>query len=336
MKAPEIDVLIVGAGISGLMAAQDLVEGGFRVLVIDKGQSAGGRLATRRIGRGRADHGAQFFTARSVEFQVVVNRWLIEHRVYEWSRGWSDGSLLTASTDGYPRYAVRGGFNALAEHLRHGLDFQPQTRLSTVMRVGDGWEAISEDGRKWQSAAIVLTAPVPQSLALLDAGHVALPMVERGLLERLHYSPCLCGLFDMDGEVYLPEPGALQRPNESISWIADNRRKGLSPEALTLTVHAGQAASVEKWNAGDHAILSWMKEELRPLLSRSSRVRESRLERWRYASPLDIFPARCFFSGLSAPLVFAGDAFDGPRVEGAVLSGWAAAEAILSRFQFRG
>ena len=45
------------------------------IFIVDKGRSVGGRLATRRIGPGRADHGAQFFTVRSDKFQGYVDRW---------------------------------------------------------------------------------------------------------------------------------------------------------------------------------------------------------------------------------------------------------------------
>ena len=41
------DVLIIGAGISGLMAATKLEESGCSVTVIDKGRNYGGRMATR-------------------------------------------------------------------------------------------------------------------------------------------------------------------------------------------------------------------------------------------------------------------------------------------------
>lgn len=64
--AAPADVLIVGVGICGLVAATSLTAGGLRVVLLDKGRSVGGRLGTRRVGPGRADHGAQFFTARSV------------------------------------------------------------------------------------------------------------------------------------------------------------------------------------------------------------------------------------------------------------------------------
>ncbi len=72
----ETDVLIVGAGLSGLVAARELTKKGLNVTVLDKGRSVGGRLATRRIADGVADHGAQFFTARTNTFKAEVKQWL--------------------------------------------------------------------------------------------------------------------------------------------------------------------------------------------------------------------------------------------------------------------
>lgn len=70
------DVVIIGGGLTGVMAARTLKENGVDdVLVIEKGKSLGGRMATRRIGEGRVDHGAQFFTVRTKHFQSFVEEW---------------------------------------------------------------------------------------------------------------------------------------------------------------------------------------------------------------------------------------------------------------------
>lgn len=65
------DVLIIGAGLAGLSAANELKRAGHNVLIIDKGRGIGGRLAGRRIGDASFDHGAQFFTAREDRKSVV-------------------------------------------------------------------------------------------------------------------------------------------------------------------------------------------------------------------------------------------------------------------------
>jgi predicted NAD/FAD-dependent oxidoreductase len=62
------DVLIIGAGMSGMAAASELSRAGLRVMVVDKGRAVGGRMASRRIGEAVFDHGAQFITARSDQF----------------------------------------------------------------------------------------------------------------------------------------------------------------------------------------------------------------------------------------------------------------------------
>jgi predicted NAD/FAD-dependent oxidoreductase len=53
-----VRIVVVGAGLAGLTAARSLVAGGHDVLVLDKGRSPGGRMATRRIGGATFDHGA--------------------------------------------------------------------------------------------------------------------------------------------------------------------------------------------------------------------------------------------------------------------------------------
>ena len=102
--------LVIGAGISGLLAAGTLQRDGWDVTVLDKGRGVGGRMATRRVGGGTFDHGAQFFTVRSEPFTAFVDDLLAEGVAYEWCRGFE-------VEDGFPRYAIRGGMDQLAAHL---------------------------------------------------------------------------------------------------------------------------------------------------------------------------------------------------------------------------
>lgn len=84
-----MNVAIIGAGLSGLIAARTLTGAGHQVVVFERARSVGGRLATRRIDGARLDHGAQFFTVRSDEFGAYVDRWRAEGLVREWCRGFT-------------------------------------------------------------------------------------------------------------------------------------------------------------------------------------------------------------------------------------------------------
>lgn len=328
MEPINYEVLIVGAGLAGLMAATHLKEKGRRVALVDKGRSVGGRLATRRIGPGRADHGAQFFTVRTPEFRTRVDQWLAEDLVYQWSTGWSDGSVITDVSGGHPRYAVRGGMNALAKHLAQGLATIVDVRVTRINSTDTGWRVEDERGQIYTSQALLLTPPVPQSLALLDAGQTQLSADDRKALEEITYAPCLAGLFWVNGTVNLPEPGTIQRLNTPISWIADNQRKGISPEATIITIHAGPRYSQQQWASADDEVMAYFEANLRPHLDAKASIIEAQFKRWRYALPTNLHPERYLLAANVPTLVFAGDAFGGPRVEGAALSGLAAAATV--------
>ncbi len=64
MSAPR--VAIVGAGLAGLSAALDLAVGGARVVVLERGTSAGGKLRQIEVGGARIDAGPTVFTLRPV------------------------------------------------------------------------------------------------------------------------------------------------------------------------------------------------------------------------------------------------------------------------------
>lgn len=329
----DTEILIVGAGLCGLMAATALAAQGRRVHLVDKGVSVGGRLATRRVGPGRADHGAQFFTVRDPQFQTWVDDWQRQGLVYHWSTGWSDGSLVDAPPDGFPRYAVRGGMNALAQHLAmqakgKGVTLHTGVRLTRVAQDPGCWLAHDETGTTYAAQTLVVTPPVPQALALLAAGPVELDPTDHAALARIAYAPCLCGLFWVEGDVLLPEPGALQRPTEPIAWIADNRRKGIADGATVLTVHAGPDWSRTHYGLDEAMLLTLLAEAVAPWLAPNAQIRGRQLKRWRYALPITLHPARFLHVDTHLPLYFGGDAFGGPRVEGAALSGLAVAAAI--------
>ena len=325
MKQQNVDILIIGAGLVGLMAGRWLREHGRTPLILEAASEVGGRMRTVTLGNGRADIGAQFFTARTAVFQKVVAEWLAEGLIFEWSQGWWDGSAEGAANDGFPRYAAVAGMTAVMEYLAQPLTVHTNTTVLSLMAAGDGWQVKVIDGRLYHSRALILTPPVPQSLALLDAGDVSLTAVDRAALERIQYAPSLTGLVWVEGGVNLPAPGALQRPLHPISWIADNQRKGLSPEATIVTMHVNPLHSRLWQTAPDGEVMGLLREELRPYLAPDAHIREIEIVRWPYALPITLHPEYTLLAANLPPLVFAGDAFNGPRVEGAVLSGLAAA-----------
>jgi renalase len=294
------------------MAARSLVQRDMSVLVVEKNSCVGGRLATAQIGGGLADTGAQFFTVRNPQFRVIVDRWLDDGLVFEWAQGWSDGSLNSAPFDRHPRYAVRGGMVALAEHLAADLDISLNTPITMI------------------TSALLLTPPAPHSLNMLNAGQVVLSAKDRETLEGLSYDPCVVGMFSVRGRVRLPEPGAVQRPNAPISWLADNQRKGLSLDTTLITVHANAAYSREIWAQPDWEVLVALEKGLREFKDSTATVIDMQLKRWLYSVPVHPYPNRYLHSINLPSLVFAGDSFGSPRVEGAALSGLAASKALVA------
>ncbi len=314
---------------AGLVAARSLSAAGRRVVVLDEGSEAGGRMATRRIGNGTFDHGAQFFTVRSERLERLVAEWLEAGVVEEWTRGFADAEGRH-NDDGYPRYRGSEGMSSIPRYLARALDVRTGERVVEA-NVRDGaWEVRTASGTREAAAALLLTAPVPQSLALVGSGNYTLPDEACDKLKKVSYAPCLALMVLLDGPTGVPEPGGMQIKGEPLDWIGDNQRKGIS-EVPGITVHAGPGWSREHFEAGEAEItaslLSLAGERLGSDLT--SRAVQTSITRWRYSWVTRPHPEPCLVASEEPPLLFAGDAFGGAKVEGAALSGLAAADHLL-------
>jgi renalase len=323
--------VIVGAGISGLLAATELGDAGWRVTVLDKGRGAGGRMATRRIGGAGFDHGAQFFTVRGERFGGLVNEWLAAGAAAEWSRGFADAEG-NANPDGHPRYRGSEGMTSIPKHLAAGLDVRTGERVVRVDQDGSGWTVVCESGLSVSGDALLLTAPVPQSLALAESGNYGLPEEARGQLEEISYDPCLAVMALVDGASPVPEPGGVQIKSEPLDWIGDNATKCLS-DRPALTIHGGPQWSRKHYDDGEadvtRALLRLAGESLGTDLAAATT--ETSLARWRYSWVTSAHEDPCLLASEDPPLLFCGDGFGQPKVEGAALSGLAAADGLLGR-----
>ena len=322
--------VITGAGISGLLAARELRNAGWGVTVLDKDRGVGGRMATRRVGAGTFDHGAQFFTVRGERFEALVEEWRKDGVVREWTRGFADAEGKR-NEDGHPRYRGAEGMTSIPQHLASGLDVRTGERVVRV-EIRDGvWEATCESGTTVHGTALLLTAPVPQSLELVESGGFTLPADAGRQLREIAYDPCVAVMALLDGPGAVPEPGGMQIRGEPLDWISDNQRKGIS-EAPGMTIHAGPQWSREHFDEDDdslsRAVLSFAEERLGGL---GAKVIETSVARWRYSWVTSPHEDSCLVAGDDPPLLFAGDAFGPAKVEGAALSGLAAADALLGR-----
>ncbi len=325
-------ILVLGAGVSGLVAARALVAAGRAVIVVDKGRGVGGRLATRRIGDATFDHGAQFVTTHTARFAELVGGWEGAGVAAPWFRG-QVGPRGLADRDGHARYRGATGMTAIAKHLARGLDVRLGVHVTALTirddDIGDdglGWAVRTEDASSFVADAVIVTSPAPQTLALLAAGGVALEPGAHLALEAIRYDPCLAVLAPLSGPSGLPVPGAVDPDSGPIDWMADNQTKGISA-APAVTIHATAAFSSTYWDAADDDVVG----ELLAAAALANPVLPgvAQVQRWRYARPTVVHPDPCLVATGLPPLVCAGDAFGGAKVEGAALSGWAAAAALL-------
>jgi predicted NAD/FAD-dependent oxidoreductase len=318
-------VAVVGAGLSGLMAARILCDQGHEVVVVEKARGAGGRMSTRRDGDYRFDHGAQYFTARDPRFLRHVLAWQERGLVQRWE---ARIEALGGSRPGggaTRRYLAVPGMNAICREIASELpDCRYQWQVSAVSQDEDGWLIESAEGERIEAEALLLTAPPEQCRALLPRPR------HRQALDGLEMMPCWAVMAVFDRPLSHDWDAAFVNDDGPLSWVASQAARPGRPPAHAWVLHAGPEWSREHLECEPDEIrqrlldAAWRLPGAEP-----AALQHASCHRWRYALARQPLEVGCLWFGEDR-LALAGDWCSGSRVEGAFLSGVAAAGRILS------
>jgi hypothetical protein len=326
-------VAIIGGGAAGLAAARRFREEGVAATIFEKREKLGGRMATRTLessngAEGVFDAGAQYFFAHTKRFTEMTKYWLERGEAFEWGKGFHTARVGLREDDD-PRYAAKRGFEAFAEVIGEGLDVERGKEIVRLAPEEGGWSLEDASGGKFRADAAVLTMPAPVALELIDASGWSLPESIRTPLDKIKFDPCLAVLALLERESGVPEPGGVFVSGESVAWVADNKRKGVSPNGEAVTILASVEFSRNYWSYDDEEIAARLMDEAEPWMCNCAEKVE--VIRWKYSQPYRFYEEPFAFVAHPAPLTIAGDAFVSPHVEGAVNSGFAAAERLIAQ-----
>lgn len=301
------DFIIIGAGLSGLTTAfkiKQLKLGSS--IILEKSRGVGGRLATRRTLNTRFDHGAQYYRSKVdiLEFHQIWK----ENKI---SKYWFNSQDID-------HWSSQEGMTNLAKFLSKDLEIELDKLINTIHFENNCWKVISDKNEIWIGNNLIISAPLPQAIALLDRAKIEYS----DELKKIEYTKALIGLLTLEDDVEINKCGYLEFSEGNFFSISDQKRKGVSNiPAFTITMSA-QFSEVE-FDQPEHIILEKIIEHFKKEYP-NAKIMGSELKKWRYCRP------KSNFNQLSleiAPKLFLiGDTFGGNSLLGAVRS----AESIIN------
>lgn len=337
------DIAVIGAGMAGLVCAQQLSQAGYSVVVVEKSRGVGGRVATRRLQGTVADHGTCYLKPKGEllgQFvELLEKRQILEVWTDTVEKFNSDSGLRTQ--DSGLCYVAPGGMSAIAKFLAQGLNILLNQRAIAIHPTPENtWRLTLESSNAEIIAkAVVVAIPAPQALALLAP--LSESILDAEFLENLRsveFSPSISVMAGYP-QPHLPLTSwkALTFVDDAdLGWIGLDSSKRPHPQQPHFVLQSSakfaqlHLETEDLQPVGKYMLQKAAQTLALPWLSNPEWLQ---VHRWRYAFPSHPWNAAFLSAKNHLPLVCCGDWCGGNLVEGAMLSGIAAASEINNQLQ---
>lgn len=273
----EVKIAIIGAGMAGLTLAKKLKGTNADYLIIEKSRGLGGRIATRRIEDSGFDHGAPYL------YDSETLREMIDLDFIESSQG----------------IFVKTGMTSIPKKLGHDLCVMKDQRVTDLKREQGKWILKTDKNELIRASIVVLTAPLPQSLELLDKNQINISHKDE--LQSVEYAKSILALMISQKE------DLLMKFSSDIHSILNLKRRDLHPNGWV--VRMTDQFSETHFENSDEDLMEYFR-------SIGTDISHIEIKKWRYACPRKALP----YSYLEAAqdLYLIGDAFKYPDIRGSL------------------
>lgn len=317
-------IAIIGAGIAGLTIANKLAQN-YQVTIFDKSRGVGGRMATRRSENYHFDHGAQFFTAKTNQFQKFCHKAMADDIITPWQcklAKINNGAIIDDNVNkNYPYYVAKPQMNNLCKYLSKDLPVILQTTILNLNFKNNKWSLITDNKNPALITenlddfdGVILAIPPQQALTILPEN-----FINYDLVKNTKMLGCFTLMLGLKKALNLSF-NAANVENSIIQWLAINNSKPQRPNNSALVIHSDNHWAEENIEE-DLAII---KEKLIINLQKIIAINKAdiiyqNIHRWRYATSLTKSSKKSLFDA-KLKLGVCGDWLIGAKVENAFLS----------------
>jgi predicted NAD/FAD-dependent oxidoreductase len=319
-------IAIIGEGIAGLNLANLLAEVA-EIVVFEKSDKLGGRVATHHVNGFSFDHGAQFFTAKSKVFQEFAKALEAEQVIMQWDARFVEvagGEIHSQREwdDEFPHYVGTPAMNSIAQHLAKNLDVRLNQLIVSIKKPNAHW-IVETAQAKYEGFDWVLVAiPATQAQAILPEG-----LDFNAHLDDVVMQPCFALMLGYEAPKVLDWDAAFVSKS-ILSWISVNSSKPNRGEPFTMVALSRNDWAGDNFDQPESEIVDAMLLALEAIVGQKLEdTSYLKLKRWKYANaprkdkPLEMID-------YASQIACCGDWCMSGKIESALMASWQLANKL--------